>query len=201
MYNRKCLCETGSTLKINNFEFLRWFWKQWFNWDRKHSFQTGSTLRIYSAKYRLVHLWKMICSPYPKPPRRPIFNPNLERSGIGIGSGINRQLPKQASLDVPLDAQPRTNSLVQERMEKRKKEKALEKKLKEARSPRLSRWSSVRDLNSSDDETFTPFLRNRKTSKGNETLVVQVGDRKSTYSLGSPPTSRSRLSKPDYRTG
>ena len=143
----------------------------------------------------------MICSSYQKPPRRPVFNPNLERSGIGIGSGLNRRLPKQASLDVPLDSQPRTNSLVQERMEKRKKEKALEKKLKEARSPRLSRWSSVRDLNSSDDETFTPFLRNRKTSKGSETLVVQVGDRKSTYSLGSPPTSRNRLSKPDYRTG
>ena len=132
-------------------------------------------------------------SPAPPPPPKPRFNPNLERNGIGIGSGINRRPTSAVSLpDGPVNnGAPRVNSLVQERMEKKRQEEAARREAQKRKNS-LSRWQSMSALNSSsdDDSFFSPFLQRR--NKKHPIQVVESGNRRSTHSEFSPPKHRSR---------
>jgi hypothetical protein len=106
-----------------------------------------------------------------KPKPRPFFNPNLERSGISIGGGINRQRVIDQAVapeDSGTESRSLVNNLVKERLEQ--KRKAAEAK-KKNNGKSLNKWSSLsslrRDKNSEDDgeKTFERFLTKKKDGK------------------------------------
>ena len=137
----------------------------------------------------------------PAPPIR--LNPNLELRGIAICSGINRK-PHHIMPDVRLppeeDGKPRVNSIVQERMEKKRKEQEKKKELakEKNRAGPFSRWKSMTALNNKSDDdsdaTFTPYIARKAKGSGRSSehiLETENRQRKSTYGDYTPMT-RSR---------
>ena len=128
-----------------------------------------------------------------KPKPRPFFNPNLERSGISIGGGINRQRVVDqvaAPEDSGTESRSLVNNLVKERLEQ--KRKAAEAK-KKNNGKSLNKWSSLsslrREKHSEDEEkTFERFLT--KKNDGEEKIKDPPGLTRSTTTTDLSTDSR-----------
>ena len=108
------------------------------------------------------------------------LHPNLEHRGVAVGLGINRRYEDTYCTNPSIsiaDEGLRINSLVQERMEKKRKEKELKKK-GDSRNG-LSRWHSASRINQFEariEDEFSPFLQ--KSGRSTGTLEIITPSRK-----------------------